>query len=231
MKKIIILITIFIITTSLAYSHSFVMSLYVPLAGSRPSFHKNGILTDDLTENGESAFEVGVIFQPSIYFTIDKFHYIVLGVDFGWYRDTFKFNNNAQDFTHEFDNIITGLSLEWKPSIFQIGIGGGVKVPLSGKYWYGDNYTSLDSKALSSRFDNIVIPYVKLYTGINFSLVSLSFYANIDLPTIQIKDNLSSLGEGYRYPGKLASLDLGVQIGLHLPIIEFGKKNNDYGIR
>ena len=86
MKKIIILITIFIITTSLAYSHSFVMSLYVPLAGSRPSFHKNGILTDDLTENGESAFEVGVIFQPSIYFTIDKFHYIVLGVDFGWYR-------------------------------------------------------------------------------------------------------------------------------------------------
>lgn len=40
MKKSIILITIFIMTSALAYSHNFVMSLYVTLAGSRPSFIK-----------------------------------------------------------------------------------------------------------------------------------------------------------------------------------------------
>ncbi|MBW5389737.1 hypothetical protein, partial [Brachyspira hampsonii] len=176
MKKSIILITIFITTSALAYSHIFVMSLYVPLAGSRPNFYQTGILSEYLTEQAESAFEAGVIFQPSIYFTIDKFHYVVLGVDFGWYRDTFQF----QDFTHEFDSIITGLSLEWKPSIFQIGIGGGVKFPLSGKYSRGNNYTLLDYNALSSRFNNLVIPYVKLYTGVNFFLVSLSFYVNFD---------------------------------------------------
>ncbi|PCG19935.1 hypothetical protein [Brachyspira sp. G79] len=227
MKKSIILITLFIMTSALAYSHNFVMSLYIPLAGSRPSFYQNGILSDYLTEQAESAFEVGVIFQPSIYFTINKLHYIVLGVDFGWYRDTFKF----QDFTHEFDSIITGLSLEWKPSIFQIGIGGGVKFTLSGKYSVGYNYTLLDYKALSSRFNNLVIPYIKLYTGVNFFLVSLSFYANFDLPTIQIKDNLASLGGGYRYPIELTSVDLGVQIGLHLPTIEFGKNNDYYDIR
>lgn len=45
-------------------------------------------------------------------------HYF--GIYFGWYRDTFKF----QGFTYEFDSIITGLSLEWKSSIFQIGIVG-----------------------------------------------------------------------------------------------------------
>ncbi|PTY40639.1 hypothetical protein [Brachyspira hampsonii] len=231
MKKIIILITIFIMTSSLAYSHSFVMSLYVPLAGSRPSFYQNGLLSEHLTEQAESAFEAGVIFQPSIYFTIDKLHYIVLAADFGWYRDTFKFHNNYHDFTHEFDSIITGLSLEWKPSIFQIGIGGGVKFPLSGKYWTGNNYTLLDYNALSSRFNNLVIPYVKLYTGVNFFLVSLSFYVNFDIPYYQIKDNLASLGEGYRYPIQLASVDLGVQIGVHLPIIEFGKKNDYYDFR
>ena len=231
MKKSIVMITIFIMTTSLAYSHNFVMSLYVPLAGSRPSFYQNGILSEYLTDQGESAFEIGVIFQPSIYFQLDKFHFIVLGVDFGWYRDTFKFHDNSQDFTHEFDSIITGLSLEWKPSIFQIGIGGGVKVPLSGKYWTIDNYTLLDYKTLSSRFNNLIIPYVKLYTGINFALVSLTFYANIDLPTSQIKDNLASLGGGDRYPIQLTSVDLGVQIGLHLPIIEFGKKNDYYDVR
>ncbi|OEJ14352.1 hypothetical protein BFL38_05850 [Brachyspira hampsonii] len=231
MKKIIILSTIFIMTSVLAYSHNFVMSLYIPLAGSRPSFYQNGILSEYLTEQAESAFEAGVIFQPSIYFQLNKFHYIVLAVDFGWYRDTFKFHDNYQDFTHEFDSIITGLSLEWKPSIFQIGIGGGVKVPLSGKYWTGDNYTLLDYKTLSSRFNNLVIPYVKLYTGVNFALVSLSFYANFDIPTIQIKNNLASLGEGYKYIGKLASVDIGAQIGVHLPIIEFGKKNDNYYIR
>ncbi len=47
-------------------------------------------------------------------------HYF--GIYFGWYRDTFKF----QGFTYEFDSIITGLSLEWKSSIFQIGIVGVV---------------------------------------------------------------------------------------------------------
>ena len=110
MKKIIILITIFLMITALAYSHSFVMSLYVPLAGSRPSFHKNGILTDDLMENGEFAFEVGVIFQPSIYFTISKFHYIVLGVDFGWNRDTFKFITGTVNkaFTEFDDRMLCG---------------------------------------------------------------------------------------------------------------------------
>ena len=60
--------------------------------------------------------------------------------------------------------------------------------------------------------------------------MSLTFYANIDLPTSQIKYNLASLGGGYRYPIQLTSVDLGVQIGLHLPIIEFGK-NNDHDVR
>lgn len=214
-------------TSVLAYSHNFVMSLYVPFAGSRPSFYQNCFLSEYLTDQKKSAFEAGVIFQPSIYFAIEKMYYIVLGLDFGWYRDTFKFYNNSQDFTHEFDSIITGLSLEWKPSIFQIGIGVGVKFPLSGKYWTGDNAILLYNKDLLSRFNNLVIPYVKLYTGINFFLVSLLFYVNFDIPYYQIKDNLASLGEGYKYPGKLASVDVGVQIGIHLDMFKFGEEEDE----
>ena len=33
-----------------------------------------------------------------------------------------------------------------------------------------------------------------------------------------IKDNLGLLGEGYQYPGKLFSVDIGVQFGIHLEI-------------
>lgn len=62
-------------------------------------------------------------------------------------------------------------------------------------------------------------------------VLSLSFYVNFDIPYYQIKDNLASLGEGYKYIGKLASVDIGAQIGLHLPIIEFGKKSDYYDIR
>ena len=227
MKKSIVMITIFIMTTSLAYSHNFVMSLYVPFAGSRASFYENGILSEYLTDQAESAFEIGVIFQPSIYFQIDKFHYIVLGVDFGWYRDTFKFHDNSQDFTHEFDSIMTGLNFEWQPLIFQLGIGGGVKFPFTGKYWLGGNYTALNGGTLSARFSNPFIPYIRLYTGINLIVLSLSLYVNFDIPNMAVKDNLGSLGEGYKYPGKLFSVDVGVQFGIHLDIFQFGKKERE----
>ncbi|MBW5410443.1 hypothetical protein E6A50_08685, partial [Brachyspira hampsonii] len=67
------------------------------------------------------------------------------------------------------------------------------------------------------------IPYVRLYTGIDLYLVSLSLYVNFDIPNMQIRDNLASLGEGYSYPGKLASVDIGVQLGLYLDIFKFGE--------
>ena len=233
MKKVLLSMSLLLMTSVLAYSHSVGIGMYIPLGGSIPTFYPNGGTDPYLTFSPKSAFEVGVVFQPRVSFKIDNkgYNYISLAVDFGWYRDTFKFQTDSQNFTHEFDSIVTGLSLEWKPSIFQIGIGGGVKIPLSGKYWTGENYTLLDYKTLSSRFNNLIIPYVKLYTGINFALVSLTFYANIDLPTSEIKDNLASLGGGYKYPIELTSVDLGVQIGVHLPIIEFGKKNDDYDPR
>ena len=224
MKKSIVMITIFIMTTSLAYSHNFVMSLYVPFAGSRPSFYQNGILSEYLTDQAESAFEVAVIFQPSIYFQLDKFHYIVLGIDFGWYRDTFKFHDNSQDFTHEFDTVMTGLNFRWNPMLFVLGIGGGVKIPFTGKYWEGNNNIALSAGNFSARFNNTIIPYVRLYTGIDLFLVSLALYVNFDIPYYEIKNNLSSLGEGYSYPGKLGSVDVGVQLGIHLDIFKFGEE-------
>ena len=41
MKKIIILISLFLMTSALAYSHYFAMGLYVPLGGSIPGFLPN----------------------------------------------------------------------------------------------------------------------------------------------------------------------------------------------
>ncbi|WP_157152890.1 hypothetical protein [Brachyspira murdochii] len=224
MKKIIILISLLMMTSALAYSHSLGLGLYIPLGGSIPSLYQNDNLNTTSSLSPKSAFEMGVIFQPRVNFTISaaSYNYISLGLDFGWYRDTFQFQTSTKNFTHQFDSIMTGINLEWRPLIFQIGVGGGVKFPLSGAYLENNNGTKLSGGDLYSRFNNTIIPYVRLYTGINLVVLSLSFYVNFDIPYYQIRDNLASLGEGYKYTGKLASVDIGAQIGLHLDIFEFG---------
>ncbi|ASJ20466.1 hypothetical protein [Brachyspira hampsonii] len=223
MKKITILISLFLITSALAYSHTLGVGLYVPLGGSIPSLYQNDNLNPTASISPKTAFEVGVIFNPRVTFNINEHNDVSLGIDVGWYRDTFKFQTSSQNFTHEFDNVMVGLNFRWNPAIFELGIGGGVKIPFTGKYWEGNNNVALSGGNFSSRFNNPVIPYVRLYTGIDLYLVSLSLYVNFDIPNMQIRDNLASLGEGYSYPGKLASVDIGVQLGLYLDIFKFGE--------
>lgn len=123
---------------------------------------------------------------------------------------------------------MTGLNIEWRPSLFQLGIGGGVKFPCSGEYLEGDIGTKLSGDKLAERFNTpIIIPYLKLYAGVNFYFVNLSLYMNVDIPYIQVKDNISSLGYGYKYPGQLAAFDVGVQIGIYLPLLEFGESKSE----
>ncbi|WP_198295147.1 hypothetical protein [Brachyspira murdochii] len=222
-KNIIILISLLMMTSALAYSHSLGIGLYVPLGGSIPSLYQSDNLNPTLSLSPKSAFEVGVIFNPRVNFEIDEYNRVSIGVDVGWYRDTFKFQTDSQNFTHEFDTVMLGLNFKWSPSIFVLGIGGGVKFPFTGKYWEDKNDIKLSGGNFSARFNNPIIPYVRLYTGIDLYLVSLALYVNFDIPTMQIKDNLSSLGVGYSYPGKLGSVDIGAQIGLHFDIFEFGQ--------
>ncbi|WP_297203069.1 hypothetical protein [uncultured Brachyspira sp.] len=221
MKKF-VLISLFLMISSLAYSHSLGLGMYIPLGGSIPSFYPESSVDPSVSFSPKTAFEVGVIFQPRVNFNIgDGTHTISLGLDVGWYRDTFKFiTADSRNYTHEFDSVMTGLNLEWRPLLFQLGIGGGVKIPFSGKYTEGDSDRKIS--ALSGRFNDVLIPYVRLYTGINIVFVSLSLYVNFDIPYIGVKNNVGSLGYGYMYPGKLGSVDIGAQLGIHLDLFKFG---------
>lgn len=110
------------------------------------------------------------------------------------------------------------------PSLFMLGVGGGVKIPFTGEYSENGNGIKLSSTSVKSRFDNTLLPYVKLYAGVHMVFVSLALYVNFDIPYIQTKNNLGSLGAGYMYPGKLASVDIGAQIGLHLDFFNFAEE-------
>ncbi|ASJ20465.1 hypothetical protein [Brachyspira hampsonii] len=227
MKKIIILISLFTMVSALAYSHTLGVGLYIPLGGSIPSLYQTDNLNPAASISPQTAFEVGVIFNPRITFNVNKLNNVSIGIDVGWYRDTFKFQTDTKNFTHEFDNVMVGLNFRWNPMLFVLGIGGGVKIPFTGKYWEGNNNIALSAGNFSSRFNNTVIPYVRLYTGIDLFLLSLSLYVNFDIPYYQIKENLASLGEGYSYPGKLGSVDIGVQLGIHLDIYKFGEDDDE----
>ena len=223
MKNGIIIISIFLITSALAYSHALGVGLYIPLGGSIPSLYQNNNLDPTSTLSPDTAFEVGVIFNPRLTFKVNRYNNVSIGIDVGWYRDTFKFKTGSKNFTHEFDTVMTGLNFRWNPDIFVLGIGGGVKFPFTGKYWVENSNTALSGGHFSARFNNAFIPYIRLYTGLDLILLSLSLYVNFDIPYIQIKNNLASLGGGYSYPGKLGSVDIGVQIGIHLDMFEFGE--------
>lgn len=82
MKKIIILISLFLMTSALAYSHYFVIGLYVPLGGSIPGFLPNKLYEPATIGEEKWSFEMGVIFQPGLYFELGKFHYIAVSLDF-----------------------------------------------------------------------------------------------------------------------------------------------------
>lgn len=226
MKKVLLSMSLLLMTSVLAYSHSVGIGMYIPLGGSIPTFYPNGGTDPYLTFSPKSAFEVGIVFQPRVSFKIDNkgYNYISLAVDFGWYRDTFKFQQNSSTYMHQFDTLMTGLSIEWRPSLFMLGVGGGVKIPFTGEYSENGNGIKLSSTSVKSRFDNTLLPYVKLYAGVHMVFVSLALYVNFDIPYIQTKDNLGSLGAGYMYPGKLASVDIGAQIGLHLDFFNFAEE-------
>ena len=74
MKKSIILISTFLITSVLAYSHSLGVGLYIPLGGSIPSLYQNDNLDPTSSLSPKSAFEVGVIFNPRVTLNIDKYN-------------------------------------------------------------------------------------------------------------------------------------------------------------
>ena len=71
MKNGIIIISIFLITSALAYSHALGVGLYIPLGGSIPSLYQNNNLDPTSTLSPDTAFEVGVIFNPRLTFKVN----------------------------------------------------------------------------------------------------------------------------------------------------------------
>ena len=215
MKKTIFLFVLIITISSNAFSQLgfFSLGYILPLAGSLPSYY---IGNQNNVYKSKSAFEIGFLLQPAYNFFLSKNALLGLGMDLGYYRDSYGFMDNGKKYTHVFDSLNIGGYIETMfARMFMIGFGGGVKVPLGGSYRYDYIIEVLNYGRLKNRFDNIVIPYIKFLVGlktfVSFSGISLSFYFNYDFPLMECK----------RTSVKFSSIDLGVQIGLYFSTLSY----------
>ncbi|WP_295155765.1 hypothetical protein [uncultured Brachyspira sp.] len=223
MKKIIILLVLFITSVKAFPQLGFFSLGYIlPLSGSLPKYYieNNGGALNKNSYESQSAFEVGFLVQPVYNFILHKDIILGLGMDLGYYRDTYRFINyeERKKYTHVFDSLNMGGYIEGIfANIFMLGFGGGIKVPLGGSLRYDYIIETLNYSRLKQRFDDIVIPYIKFLIGVkSFTVlggVSLSFYFNYDFPVIKdIKSAPDTV--------KFSSIDLGVQIGFYISALE-----------
>ena len=120
MKRIIILFALLILYAVNLYSQigfpSFGFS--IPLVGSLPDYkiEKNGGSASKDNYESKSAFEGGALLQFGYSFMLNKnrLYLISLGFDFGYYRDTFAFQNfqNNRKEVNVFDSMNIGAYVE-----------------------------------------------------------------------------------------------------------------------
>ena len=141
-----------------------------------------------------------------------------IALDFGYYNDSFKYinYNTKRVETHLFDSINLGLYIQGTFSSFLIGIGGGVKLAISGNLRYDYIIEVLNHSRLKSRFDDLYIPYLKFLVGFQytygFTSSSIAFYFNYDFPNLKLKS-------AYPDSVKFTGIDLGVELSYYLNFI------------
>ncbi|AUJ50855.1 DUF2715 domain-containing protein [Brachyspira hyodysenteriae] len=182
-------------------------------------------------QNSGVGFDIGVTAQLGYMFQVKEgFGISVLG-EIGYSHDSYAFVNASdkkltQSFT--FESIQVGLLPKFNIGAFAIGVGGGVKIPLSGKLYSkydGKDVTGFPVKANSSdikdNFKTPVIGYIKatfdysIFFTDNIAM-NVGLYAGYDFG-MSMSEQLAPK-DVFEYMN-FSSFDIGLQLGL-----KFGPK-------
>ncbi|MCZ9840343.1 DUF2715 domain-containing protein [Brachyspira hyodysenteriae] len=239
MKKIILTLMMTSVLSVSAFAASgFEAILNVPI-GLSVGFHnfklkdvpfKNEI-EKQAKQNSGVGFDIGVTAQLGYMFQVKEgFGISVLG-EIGYSHDSYAFVNASdkkltQSFT--FESIQVGLLPKFNIGAFAIGVGGGVKIPLSGKLYSkydGKDVTGFPVKANSSdikdNFKTPVIGYIKatfdysIFFTDNIAM-NVGLYAGYDFG-MSMSEQLAPK-DVFEYMN-FSSFDIGLQLGL-----KFGPK-------
>ena len=180
--------------------------------------------------SGKSAFEFGFSITPGMYKGFDDFMGFSIALDLGYHRDVYSYKENKLGGSqykevstkYSFDTINIGLLPKFNVASFFIGIGGGVKILVSGsektqkydeeKNQFSDSETGYNYNTIKNKFKNPFIPYVKatfdyLFLFSDETALGIGLYAGYDFGP-QIKDDRFS-------KNNLGSFDIGGQISFY----------------
>lgn len=209
------------------------IGLVVPLGASistKSQTHNVYADKNDGVLSSKSAFEFGVGILPGFYKGFDDYMGFSISLDLGYKREVFSYNENKlgggryEKFgtSYYFDTINIGLLPKFNIARFYIGIGGGIKLIVSGsektknydnnKNQFVDSETKYNFDSVKSKFKNPYIPYIKATLDYLFFLddeiaLGIGLYAGYDFGP-QIKDDRFS-------KNNLGAFDIGGQISFY----------------
>lgn len=222
-NKFIIFAILFIISFYKLDAANFVVGFMGQFGASAATTEKGKIFNSDFREF-ESSFSV----QPGVFFSYYDTISSAIFLDIGYGKDRYEFrygeNENRIVENFSLNNISVGLLPRINFGFLSIGIGGGIKIPISmrysteGQYRYSDKY-KLDFGDIRDSLTEIYYPYLKasvdfLIKGKNKFMMTLGVYANYDFP-FNLKNNGMLKDIAYSKEN-IASFDIGFQIGFYL---------------
>lgn len=211
MKKIILMITLFIMTisTTLMAKSGAGVDITVPLGAGIGYFFEDGKESQTLKPN--AGFEGGVYLRPNYYFDLAVLS-LGISLDLGYQRDVFGYKSDRNIEYLSFDSLSIGLMPKIDVLFLSVGVGAGVKFPLGGASYSKENSGGEQShtynlKQLQDQFDNLYIPYLKV--SLDFLLLynfTLGIYVSYDFMAMQYKNVDPKVTFG--------ALDVGGQVGI-----------------
>ena len=221
-NKFIIFAILFIISFYKLDAANFVVGFMGQFGASAATTEKGKIFNSDFREF-ESSFSI----QPGIFFSYYDTISSAIFLDIGYGKDRYEFRHGESENriveNFRLNNISIGLLPRINFGFLSIGIGGGIKIPISmrysteGQYRYSDKY-KLDFGDIRDSLTEIYYPYLKasvdfLIKGQNRFMMTLGVYANYDFPFNLKNDGILDTAISRR---NIASFDIGFQIGFYI---------------
>lgn len=216
-NKLVILLVLFTISFAKLNAANFVIGFIGQFGASAATTERGKIFNSDFREF-ESSFSV----QPGVFFSYYDTISSAIFLDIGYGKDRYEFryveNENRIVENFRLNNISIGLLPRINFGFLSIGIGGGVKFPISMTYSIDNKKYKLDLGDIRDTLNNFYYPYIKasvdfLIKGKNKFMMTLGVYANYDFP-FNLKNN-GILKDAYSKEN-IASFDIGFQIGFYL---------------
>ena len=190
-KKLVILLVLFTISFAKLNAANFVIGFIGQFGASAATTERGKIFNSDFRE-----FENSFSIQPGVFFSYYDTISSAIFLDIGYSKDRYEFrygeseNRIVENFS--LNNISVGLLPRINFGFLSLGIGGGIKIPLSmiysigGQYLYPEKY-KLDFGDMRDTLENFYYPYIKasvdfLIKGKNKFMMTLGVYANYDFP-------------------------------------------------